>query len=110
MILKNLTTGKIICEDLKICESFKDRMFGLLLKTNPRNLLFKTRFGIHTFFLKEPIDVLVLDRQMKVLKTKQDLKPNQLFFWDPRYSTIIELQSGTITKQSIKPSQILKIS
>lgn len=110
MTLKNQTTGKIICRDLKKCESFTDRMFGLLIPSNPRNLLFKTRFGIHSFFLKEPIDVLILDPQMKIVKLKQNLKPDRLFFWNPKYLQVLELSSGTIKKFNIKPGQSLKIT
>lgn len=110
MILKNQTTGQIICKDLKICESFIDRMFGLLIKHNPRNLFFKTRFGIHTFFLKEPIDVLILDSRMRVVKLKPNLEANRLFFWNPKYFQICELSVGTINKFTIKLGQILEIS
>ena len=107
MILKNKTTGKIICKDLKICDSFIDRMFGLLLPTNPRNLLFKTRFGIHTFFLKEPIDILILNPKFKIVKIKKDLKPNQVFFWNPKYSLILELETGTIEKFKLKKDELV---
>ncbi len=68
MILKNKKTGKIICDDIKVAISFNDQLFGLLNPKNPRNMLFRTRFGIHTFFMKEPIDVLVLDQKMNIVK------------------------------------------
>ena len=109
MILKNITTGKIICSDLKIAESFIDRMFGLLIKSNPRNMLFRTRFGIHTFFLKEPIDVVVLDKNFKVVQIKQNLRPNCLFFYNPKYSYILELPTGKVNKFKVKPNQRLDI-
>jgi len=109
MILKNQTTGKIICKDLKICDSFKDRMFGLLLRKNPRNLLFKTRFGIHTFFLNEPIDVLILNDTFQVVTLKRNLKPNRAYFWNPKYSIIIELVKNTIDNRKIKVHNYLKI-
>jgi len=109
MILKSLTTGKIICKDLKIARSFIDRMFGLLIKTNPRNMLFKTRFGIHTFFLKEPVDVIVLNQDFKVVTLKKNLKPNRFFFWNPGYFNVLELPTGTISKFKIEPNQKLLI-
>lgn len=59
-------------------------------------MLFKTRFGIHTFFLKESIDVVVLDRNFTVVKLKKNLKPNRLFFWDPKHLYLLELPKGTI--------------
>jgi uncharacterized protein len=94
MILKNLTTRKIITHELKEAKSLSDRFLGLLKKSNPRFLLFKTRFGIHTFFLKEPIDVVILDEDLKVVKLKENLKPNRLFLWNPIYSLIIEVPKG----------------
>ena len=108
MILKNKTTGKIICKDLKFCTSFIDRSLGLLRPSNPRNLIFKTRFGIHTFFLKEFIDVIVLNKNMQIVKL-QTLKPNSLFFWNPTHSQLLELQSGTIDRFQLKIDQLLVI-
>ena len=96
MIIKNLTTKRLISQDAKLVESFLDRLLGLLKKSNPKTLIFKTRFGIHTFFLKEPIDVIVLDKNLKVVKLKQNLKPNQLFFWNPKYYWVIELPNKKI--------------
>lgn len=109
MVLKNLSNKKIICQDLKIAQSFKDRVFGLLIKSNPRNMLFKTRFGIHTFFLKEPIDVVVLDNKLRVVKIKQNLRPHRLFFWSPKYFLVMELPKGVIKKFDINQTQTLDI-
>lgn len=108
MIVK-IKGSNVVCKDLKVCGSFIDRMFGLLLSKNPRSLLFKTRFGIHTFFLKEPIDVIVLNDKLQIIKVKSSLEPNQLFFWNPEYSTVIELVKDSIRKFNIKPGQFLEI-
>lgn len=109
MILKKVLNNKIICSDLKYCQSFTDRSLGLLRKSNPKNLLFKTRFGIHTFFLKEPIDVIILNEDKRIVGIKKSLKPNRLFFWNPLYSTIIELEHKTINKFSLKPGNLVVI-
>ena len=110
MILRNLTTGKIISKDLKICESFWDRSLGLLNPSNPRCLLFRTRFGIHTFFLSEPIDVLVLDARFRVADLREGLVPNRLFFWNPRFDFLVELKQGTVKKFQVKKGDRLSIS
>lgn len=107
MFIKN--KGKIICKDLKIAKSLLDRIFGLLIKSNPRSMLFKTRFGIHTFFLKEPIDVAVLDGNSKVVKIKQNLKPNRLYFWNPLNPWVLELPQGSIKKFNLSQAQTLDI-
>ena len=98
MILKNISKKTVLAQDLKQAKSFLDKAVGLLRKSNPRALLFKTRFGIHTFFLREAIDVIVLDREFKVVKIKQNLNSNRLFFWNPGYFYILELPAGLIKK------------
>lgn len=109
MTLKNLTNNTLICRDLKESKSFSDQIFGLLKQSNPRSLLFKTRFGIHTFFLKESIDVIVLDSKYRVVKIKESLKPNSLFFWNPKHSVIIEFPKGTIRKADISQGNHFKL-
>lgn len=88
-----MDTEKIsqIIKKTKQAKSIKDYTFGLLLEENRNGLLIKTRFGIHTFFMKFPIDVYVLDKNLKVVKVKKNLKPNRMFFWNPKYNMVVEL-------------------
>ncbi len=100
MVLKNITKKTIVTKDLKIASSFSDQVFGLLKKSCSRSLLLQTRFGIHTFFFKEPIDIIILDKNHKVVKLKENLTPNSLFFWNPKYDLILELPLKTIRKSN----------
>ena len=108
MVLYNQTKKTIITKDIKEAKSISDKLFGLLKKKNPRSLVFKTRFGIHTFFLKDPIDVLVLNPQNKVVNQKT-VQPNTIFIYNPKYSTVIELPKGTIKNSNTKPGDNLEI-
>lgn len=110
MRLHNITRAALITENLKVAQKWWDKTLGLLSKKNPRSLLFYTRFGIHTFGLKLPIDVLVLDNSNKVVILKQNLHPNRFFFWNPRYNQVIELPSGLIKQSHTKIGDRLKIS
>lgn len=102
MTLLNITRNTVLTLDLKEAKSFTDRLLGLLKKSNPGSLLFKTRFGLHTFCLKTPIDVIVLDNKLQVVKLKESLSPNKLFFWNPRYHLVIELLPGSLNKSHTK--------
>lgn len=101
-MITNKTKQTIITKDYKIAKTTKDRMLGLLIKSNPRCMVFKTRFGIHTFFMKEPIDVLVLDKQNKVGVIKNNLKPWRIFFWNPSFEAVVELPADIIDKTKTK--------
>lgn len=82
-------------------------ILGLIGKRKSENLLLKTRFGIHTFFLKFPIDILVLDRNGRVVNLKKSLQPNKVFFWNPFYKTVLELAENTILNKKIKIGQLI---
>ena len=107
MIILNKTKKTTISGAGKIVSSFLDKNLGLLKKSNPRSLLFKTRFGIHSFFLKESIDVVVLNKGCKVVKVYENLKPNRIFFWNPIYDTVLELPKGTIRKSKIAAGDLI---
>lgn len=109
MILKNITKGTILATDLKIATSLPDKIAGLLKKSNPPSLLFKTRFGMHTFFLKNSIDILVMDNEY-IIKKASTIKPNRLFFYNLQYPYIIETHTGTIKKSKTEIGDKVSIS
>lgn len=94
----NKTKKKVISQDVIEAKAWKEKVFGLLLYKNPQGMLLHTRFGIHTFGMRYPIDVLVLDNEGRVVKMKENLLPNRIFLWNPRYATVMELPSMTISK------------
>lgn len=87
---------------VKKAKNLKEKIQGLIGKNKPIALMIKTHFGIHTFGLKFPIDVLILNNDNKVVSMKKNLKPNRIFFWNPMYEKVIELPHGTIEKEKIK--------
>ena len=109
-MIKNESRKTILAQKYKLGESFLDQAFGLLIPSNPRAMLFKTRFGIHTFFMKESIDLIVLDKKNKVVSLKTNVKPNRIFLWNPQFDTILELPSGTIQKSKTEIGDYLSLA
>ncbi len=89
--------------------NLKEKIQGLIGKDKPQTIMIKTHFGIHTFGLKFPIDVLILSNENKVVSMKENLKPNRIFLWNPMYEKVIELPSGTIEKVQIKMNMPIDI-
>lgn len=81
--------------------SIVDKSIGLLRYKEARPVYFTTRFGIHTFGMKFPIDVVVLDSEFKIIALTQRLAPNRIFLWSPRYYHVIELPAGEIQKETL---------
>jgi uncharacterized protein len=89
--------------------NLKNKMIGLIGQNNPKSIYFKTRFGIHTFGVKFPIDILILDNEFRVVKIKEKLKPYRVYFWNPKYNNILELPQNTINNKNIKLRDRIKI-
>ena len=75
--------GDYMIDKITIYEAktFKERLFGLMFKKNiDYCLLFKNCNSIHTFFMKENIDVVMTDKNNNVLFIKKNMKKNRIIF------------------------------
>ncbi len=104
-----MSTNQIITKNSQYLHSLKEKTLGLLDSNVSRVLIFKTRFGIHTFGMKQPIDVLILDSNHIVQKLRIALKPNEMFFWNPLFDVVIELPAGIIKHTKTKVGDQIKI-
>lgn len=95
MKLLNLTQRNILSNKLEIAKSVFEKTRGLILTKEKKAILFKTRWGIHSFGVLYPLTILVCDKEMKVVKIKS-MKPGRFFFWNPKYENIIELPEKNI--------------
>ena len=94
----------------KKLSSWIEKSEGLLGAKKPSPIFFKTHFGIHTFFMKFPIDVVILDSKGRVVAMKESLYPNRLFIWNPYYSGVLELPQGAVKKLKITKNSIIQIT
>jgi len=98
MKLFNNTKKTVIADDVIVPKTLLEQTIGLLKYKSPVAMLLKTRFGIHTLDMKYPIDVLILDKENKVVALKGNLKPNRIFLWHFKYDTVLELPVETIVR------------
>ncbi len=80
-----------------IAENFKDKLLGLIGKENINyGLLIKNCKSIHTYFMKENIDVLLLDQDNRILFINRNVKKNKiLIFHTKKKSNILELPQNS---------------
>ena len=80
-----------------IASNFKDKLLGLMFKKNINySLLIKNCKSIHTFFMKENIDVLLLDKNNKILDIKRNIKPNKIIIFKSKKRTnILEMPNNS---------------
>lgn len=84
---------------VKIIEAkgFKMRLLGFMFKKNINcGLLFKNCRSIHTFFMKDKIDVLLTDKEDNIIKKYKNLSKNKIIIGSKRVKNIYELPKNTI--------------
>jgi uncharacterized protein len=86
-----------------------EKITGLIGKRRAFPVFLNTRFGIHTFGLKFPIDVLILDKDNRVVKIAENLKPYKFFLWPVQFDRVIELPEGKTKKMKIKIGQKIEL-
>lgn len=88
------------------------RMIGLLLtnpKKDPRGLWLVPCGSIHTMGMRHPIDVLFLDRELKVLKIKHRVKPFCPAVVCLKAHSVLEFFSGFWDTSLVKAGDQLEI-
>ena len=66
--------------EIKDYHKFKDKFKGLMFKKNINYGIKMKCNGIHTFFMKENIDVILTNKENKILYIIKNLKPNKIIF------------------------------
>lgn len=89
------------------------RMKGLLGRNSldeGEGLLIKPCKGVHTFGMRFPIDVIVLDNKNYVIAVRTNLVPNRLTPLYLRAVAVIELPAGTLEATTTAVGNQLEIA
>ena len=101
-----------LLERLQVADSLWTRTKGLLGRQNlPENegLWILRCNSIHTFFMKFAIDLVFVDRNLKVLKTYRGVKPGRVIFPVWHATSVIELKSGFLNKHPLRQGEQLHV-
>ncbi len=70
--------GRVVCPSCVVADTALSRLRGLLGRRelpSGEGLLLRPSPSIHTFFMRFPIDVVFLDRELRVLRVADAVKP-----------------------------------
>ena len=100
----NLMRGNVVCDHIAIADRPGRRMRGLLGRDSlpaGEGVLLQPTFSIHTAFMQFPIDVVFMDRTLRVVKLVQALRP-----WRAasarRARAVLEMATGEIARCGIE--------
>jgi uncharacterized membrane protein (UPF0127 family) len=96
--------GTLVCERCLVADGFFTRLRGLLGRRElPRDegLLIIPCSSIHTWFMRFPIDVVFLDRDLRVVRVATDVRPWRLR-WGKGGRRVLELAAGEAAARGIE--------
>jgi uncharacterized protein len=96
-----------------VADTFFTRLFGLLGKSSlddGAGLLIRPSSGVHTMWMRFAIDVIALDKNLRVLQTWQRLRPWRLTPVSFKIHSVLELAPGQINHLNIEPGDQLVLS
>lgn len=102
---RNATQGTLIGDSIRVAETGLTRIVGLLGErelSRGDGLLIVPSQSIHTWGMRFPIDIVVLDGQWRVIAVRNHLRPFRItrMFW--KAAAVLELPSGTLDSTSTR--------
>jgi uncharacterized protein len=102
--------GRVVCRQCVVADSVRARMKGLLGRSTldpSEGLLLRPANSVHTAFMRFPIDVVFLDRELRVLALATNLRP-----WRAAghrgARAVLELPAGECERCDIRPGDRLE--
>jgi uncharacterized membrane protein (UPF0127 family) len=110
--VSNLTRQTLLASSVEVASSSSERRKGLLGRDNlpsREGLWIVPCESIHTFFMRFSIDLIYLDRSMRVKKVRSNVPPWRLSACLTAHS-VIELAPGSIKTSQTTPGDQLEFT
>lgn len=111
MILSHAVTGTILANRLLLAHSYLTRLRGLIGRPmlKPGEALWiKPSQQVHTHFMRYALDIVFLDREMRVVEVIRGLQPWKLSPWVRSAHSLIEFAAGGA--DGIRVGDVLTVS
>jgi hypothetical protein len=112
-IVTNTTRGTTVGNSIELADTSMRRMFGLLGRRGldaGGGLWIKPSSGVHTVGMSFGIDVVGLDRDLKVIKMWRCLPPFRVTSVSLKLRSVLELPCGTIEQSLTRIGDQMQIA
>jgi uncharacterized membrane protein (UPF0127 family) len=106
----NQSKATVIGDKIAVADSSLSRFLGLMGKRSLEpgsGLWILPSSGVHTFWMRMDIDVVALDRELRVLKVDHGVRPWRLSGLSAKTRSVLELASGHARACGVEPGDRL---
>jgi uncharacterized membrane protein (UPF0127 family) len=104
-------SGDLVAKRCRIADTPLSRLRGLLGRArlgHGEALLLRPTWSVHTFFMRFPIDVVFVDRGLRVLAVVPCVRPWRIAARRGAYA-VLELAAGECEKRRLEPGMTLRL-
>jgi uncharacterized membrane protein (UPF0127 family) len=108
----NQSKATAIGDKIAVADSSLTRFLGLMGQRSLEvgsGLWITPSSGVHTFWMRIPIDVVALDRSLRVIQVAPAVRPWRISGLSLKTHSVLELRSGQILACGIETGDRLKI-
>lgn len=110
----NATRQAFLATDLRAADTHFQRLLGLMGTASSSflggcGLWIKPCHGVHTMFMRFPIDVLYLDRENRVIRADDNVQPWRVTPVIIESATVLELPAHTAWNTGTKVGDVIEI-
>src|ERR671932_1836972 len=112
-VITNLTRGTVVAAHAATARNPWTRFLGLMGRSHLPSgaaLVFPNAQGVHTHFMRFPIDLVFYGRDLVVLDVVESLPPWRFSPYRFRAKGVIELPAGAARASGTRPGDLLAIS
>lgn len=111
MVVFNKTRGAVVADRVDRCDTAATRAKGLLGRDSlgpGEGVWIVPCSMVHMFFMRFPIDVVFLDRELEVRRVTRALKPWRVSPWVLSAHSVLELGAGA-AEGRLAPGDVLEL-
>lgn len=111
-LVRNRTTGRVLAWRVRRADGFVARIVGFLPRSSiaaEEGLWFEGCGAIHTLGMRTALDIVFLDRALRVVRAEADVKPQRLYVGAPHAHVVAEFGPGFLKANPLEPGDQLAL-
>lgn len=112
MKIYHSATGLCLAENVVLANTFFKRLRGLMFRRgiSPAEALWlRPTNGVHTFWMLFAIDVIFLDRELRIVKLVENMRPFRVTSPHLSARSVLEMPAHSISRASLKIGDQLEV-